>query len=119
MFRTELLCEWDSAWVVVRVEGEVDLSTAAELDAALARARTIAARAVICDLSGVTFFALAGFHCLQRIEDELRTADVGFHLVVGAAAATMPVLARLLPSYRWNVHDDVAAATGTVRQGAG
>lgn len=98
MIRTELLrCDRDAASVIVRVEGEVDIATAAELDDALARARAAATRALIRDLNQVTLFAVAGVHCLRRAETGLQAADIAFHLVVGDTAATTPVLALMLP----------------------
>lgn len=54
-----------SAAVVVQVRGEVDDLTAAELGAALADAADLATeRAVVVDLSGVTFIGSAGFAVL-------------------------------------------------------
>ncbi|MDG6106706.1 STAS domain-containing protein [Dactylosporangium aurantiacum] len=59
--------------VVISVAGDVDLSTAAELEGALATAVGDAASGVVVDLAGVTFIDSAGINALlkgKRLADE-------------------------------------------------
>jgi anti-anti-sigma factor len=68
--------------VVVEVTGEIDLSTARRLDEVLqARIRSQVDKIVI-DLSGVTFFSVAGLNSLLRAQ--LLADTAGAHLIVDA-----------------------------------
>lgn len=94
---------------VVRVRGEVDLETAPELDAALRRAVATFPRAVICDLTEVTFFAVAGVHSLERASTDLMLIGAPLHLVVdGSAAARLLALLPGVPDWTAHATMDVA-----------
>lgn len=76
--------------VVVDVRGEVDLSTAGELEAAVAAALADRPTALVVDLTDVTFLDSAGLGVLAHGHVN-RAADIGFRVVV-----TSPVLLKPL-----------------------
>ena len=60
--------------VVLAVFGEIDIVTAPDLDAAVARALAAPVRHLVVDLSGVTFFGSLGLATLIRTADARRAA---------------------------------------------
>ena len=70
--------------VYVRPAGEVDLSTAPELDARLAELHLAGFDEIVLDLSGVTFFDSCGVHLVMRWTR--RSADERFDFAVIAAS---------------------------------
>ncbi len=78
--------------VIVRAMGEIDLSTAAEIDHAVAVALDLAGASatVVLDLTGVTFFGSAGVWALVRARREC--AGRGTALVVTAGPAVRRIL---------------------------
>lgn len=70
----------DGHTVLVRVAGEIDLNTARELDEVLQARIGERAGEVEIDLSGVTFFSVAGLNTLLRAQ--LLADAAGAHLTV-------------------------------------
>lgn len=104
MIRVEHTFDVEARYAVVSVAGEVDIATVDALEDGFRRAIATAPRAVICDLQQVTFFAVAGLHCLERAMDDLKSVDVPLHLVISVDATRSPVLRLTLPLCRWPVH---------------
>jgi anti-anti-sigma factor len=77
--------------VVVRVTGDADLSTAALLTDALARAAALGTRHVVVDVAGARFWDCSGLHVLRACTAELRVADRSCRLV-GAPRATRQLI---------------------------
>lgn len=71
---------------VLFVEGDIDLATAPALEEAAAAARTSAGRALVIDLTGVTFMGSAGLRVLVLAAQELDPAV--FYAVVADSPAT-------------------------------
>lgn len=112
LLTVELVPQCDDTVAVVRVIGEVDLSTVAQLSAVLHRLRASRPRAVACDLRRVSFLAAAGVHCLESAMDELERAGATFCVVSGERQ--LPVFAVLGPSLRWPTHLGVDEAVRSV-----
>lgn len=72
------VCPERPGTLVVTVSGEIDLASVAELDEALRYAVEVADE-VLVDLSGVTFFAVAGVNSLLDAQ-ALRRARLSVHL---------------------------------------
>ena len=71
---------------VLFVAGDVDLSTAPSLEEAVMAARTSPGRALIIDLTGVTFMGSAGLRVLVLAAQELDSAV--FYAVIADSPAT-------------------------------
>jgi anti-anti-sigma factor len=82
-----LSAEWLNSTVVrISASGDIDASNTAELlDYVLRRGANC--RSLILDLSGVTFFATAGFSALRTIELRSSRASVSWMLVDGPAVS--------------------------------
>ena len=83
----QLSAEWLSTTVVrISASGDIDASNTAELlDFVLRRGANC--RSMILDLSGITFFATAGFSALRTIELRSTRASVSWTLVDGPAVS--------------------------------
>jgi len=88
--RTEML----RASVVVRLAGEIDAQNAHELEKALAAARGKGGRAVLVDMTGVTFVGSAGWGvflgCARGVESE------GKQLVLAGLSAELRKVLEML-----------------------
>jgi anti-anti-sigma factor len=73
--------------VVVRLHGDVDLSTGSVLTDALGRAARLSARLVIVDVAAARFWDCSGLRALTAFTAELAQADRACRLV-GAPATT-------------------------------
>jgi anti-anti-sigma factor len=73
--------------VVVRLTGEADLSSAPQLDDALAQAGGLGTRQVVVDVAGVRFWDLSGLYALTEFTADL-AAEGRSCRIVGAPAAT-------------------------------
>jgi anti-anti-sigma factor len=71
---------------VLFVEGDVDLATAPSVEEAVAAARSSPGRALVIDLTGVTFMGSAGLRVLVITAQELDPAV--FYAVVADSPAT-------------------------------
>jgi anti-anti-sigma factor len=83
----QLSAEWLNSTVVrISASGDIDASNTAELlDYVLRRGANC--RSLILDLSGVTFFATAGFSALQTIAIRSSRASVSWMLMDGPAVS--------------------------------
>ena len=77
--------------VVVLVDGEVDMSNAAELETTI-RAHAIDASLVVLDLGAVSFFDSSGIRMLFSIRKECRARGVAIALVAPEDSAVSHVL---------------------------
>ncbi|WP_290055848.1 STAS domain-containing protein [Amycolatopsis solani] len=83
--------------VLVEVSGEVDLDTARGLDAVLQTRIRRPLEEVVVDLSGVTFFSVAGLNSLLRAQ--LLADSTGAHLSVAPGRSrSVRRLFKLLPA---------------------
>lgn len=78
--------------VVVRLTGEADLSSAPQLDDALAQAGGLGTRQVVVDVAGVRFWDLSGLYALTEFTADLAAEDRSCR-IVGAPAATRRLIA--------------------------
>ncbi|SDI79831.1 anti-anti-sigma factor [Actinokineospora alba] len=79
--------------VLVRVAGEVDLATAAELRGVLAAAADLGdARVLVADLSDVTFFGSAGLTVLLTAHERGCETGVPFVVVPGVESSARRIL---------------------------
>jgi anti-anti-sigma factor len=117
VMRVELIFNGEARHAVVCVAGEVDIATVAELEDGFRQAIAVAPRVVICDLRQVTFFAVAGLHCLERAMDDLTRIDTPLHLVVSAHVERSPVLRLTMPIWHGPVHHSLdEAMSGALSQ---
>jgi anti-anti-sigma factor len=78
--------------VVVRMTGEADLSTDAQLREALDRAAACGTRCVVVDVSLARFWDCSGLHALADVTSRLRAAGRQCR-IVGATAPTRQLVA--------------------------
>jgi anti-anti-sigma factor len=97
-------------YVAVRVAGDVDTGTRAELSDALERALAIGSRTVLVDLTRVRFFAVAGVHCVEHAVGELEARGGAAHVVCPRPGAAWRVVSLLGLQQQWLVHEDLDAA---------
>jgi anti-sigma B factor antagonist len=97
-------------YVAVRVTGDVDTGTRAELAQALERALAIGSPSILVDLTGVQFFAAAGVHCVERAVGALEARGGAAHVVCPCPGAAWRVVSLLGLQRQWLVHQDVEAA---------
>jgi anti-anti-sigma factor len=114
VFRAEVSCHPDDGYVAVRVAGDVDTGTRAQLAAALDRAVGADALTMVVDLSGVRFFAAAGVHCVELAVGTLEARGGAAHLVCPRPGAAWRVVSLLGLHQQWQVHQDVAGAVSGV-----
>ncbi|WP_162958330.1 STAS domain-containing protein [Nocardia yunnanensis] len=92
---SSLRVSWDARGddVVVRVAGEIDLSTAGVLDSALRRAMTAAVPGtrLIVDLNEVEFLGVTGLRKLRTACEECRRCEVVLMVVAANEEVTHPV----------------------------
>ncbi len=83
----QLSAEWLNSTVVrISASGDIDASNTAEMLEYVLR-RGANCRSLILDLSGVTFFATAGFSALRTIDVRSSRASVSWMLVDGPAVS--------------------------------
>lgn len=75
-----------TAWPVVRLRGDIDLSNAEALGAAAENAVSNHARGLVLDLSGVTFLDSIGLRLIFRLARRLRDRQQALRLVVPAGS---------------------------------
>ncbi|PXY24607.1 hypothetical protein BA062_30040 [Prauserella flavalba] len=85
--------EHHGSTVVVRVEGEVDLSTGPRLEQHLqhAVAGIRPPEPLVVDLSGVAFIGSCGLALLLRLHEAAENKGSSLHIVAGQRAVTRPV----------------------------
>ena len=118
MFVVEVNSRRGDGYVAVRVSGDVDTGTRAELIEALERALAIGSPSILVDFTGVQFFAAAGVHCVEHAMVALAARGGAAHLVCPRPGAAWRVVSLLGLQQQWLVHQDVAAAVAgcTARQ---
>jgi anti-anti-sigma factor len=118
VFVAEVNCCPGDGYVAVRVTGDVDMGTRAELTEALERALAIGSPSILVDLTGVQFFAAAGVHCVEHAVGALQARGGAAHVVCPRPGAAWRVVSLLGLQQQWLVHQDVAAAVAgcTARQ---
>jgi anti-anti-sigma factor len=111
VFQAEVSCHRGDGYVAVRVSGDVDTGTRAELAAAFDLALAAGVfPVVVVDLSAVRFFAAAGVHCVERAVVEIEARGGRAHLVCPSPGAAWRVVSLLGLDREWRVHHDVAEA---------
>ena len=100
--------------VVVAITGEIDLSNARELEAAIA-ADLGDATAVVIDLGGLEFIDAAGIHLLQR----LRARGLQLAVVVGEDSPPRRVLQLAGEQQLYATEDDALAGVAHAGGDAG
>ena len=70
--------------VVARLEGEVDMSNASELGAAITARVPSDARGLVLDLGGVEYLDSAGIHVLFELRERLKRRGQEIRLALGA-----------------------------------
>lgn len=110
MFVAEINNRPGDGYVAVRVSGDVDTGTRAELTEVLERALAIGSPSVLVDLTGVQFFAAAGVHCVERAVGALQARGGAAHVICPRPGAAWRVVSLLGLQQQWRVHQDVAAA---------
>lgn len=88
----QLTVEHRGAVVVGRIDGEIDISNAAEVGRSLAAAVPNGAAGLVLDLSGIRYLDSAGVRLLFRLAERLGTGQQAFRLVVPSGAPTLEVL---------------------------
>jgi anti-anti-sigma factor len=73
--------------VVARVTGEIDLSNADDIGAAIALEVTNRARVLVLDLAEVEYLDSAGMRLIFRLQERLRARSQTLRLVIPAASA--------------------------------
>ncbi len=94
--------------VVLAVFGEIDIVTAPDLDAAVARALAAPVRHLVVDLSGVTFFGSLGLATLIRTADVVERHALRLSLVAGRLALRTMELTKTVDLF--TLRDSVEAA---------
>jgi anti-anti-sigma factor len=113
VIRVEHTFNLPGRYAVVCVAGEVDIATVAAVEDGLRRAAAATPCAVVCDLRRVTFFAVAGLHCLEKAMDELERLGTPLHLVIGVNGMRSPVLRLALSTFPWPVHRSIDEAVSS------
>ncbi len=80
-FRTELEPHRDT--ILVAAEGELDMSSAGQLDAQLRELREAGFRRIVLDLRGLSFIDSSGLRTILDAHAASRTACVDFVLIQG------------------------------------
>lgn len=95
---SELLRVWqeragETAHVIVRAAGEIDLTSAAKVDDLFdeIEARPPVPRCVILDLTGVTFLSSAGLSLLIKTDRRMRDAGGSLFVVAGNRLVTRAI----------------------------
>ena len=84
--------EQQGSLCLVRVHGEVDLSNAQEVSAAIGNAMGQEARRLVVDLSDITYLDSAGVALLLRLAERLRARRRQLYLVVPRGSPVRRVL---------------------------
>jgi anti-sigma B factor antagonist len=111
----DLRFEHAGSVVVARVAGDVDMSNAADVGTALARAITNDKLALVLDLTEVDYLDSAGIHLIFDLQERLRVRGLALRLVVpeGSNARSSMRLAGVLRTI------DVDPALDTALQAVG
>lgn len=78
--------------LVARVTGEIDLSNADDIGAAIALEMTNRARVLVLDLADVEYLDSAGMRLIFRMQERLRARSQTLRLVIPSASAVHDAL---------------------------
>ncbi len=84
--------EQRGSWILLRLHGEIDISNARELAAAIEAAVPNGTPRIAVDLTHVSYLDSAGVKLLMQLADRLRARRRGLRLIVPAAAPIRAVL---------------------------
>jgi anti-anti-sigma factor len=84
--------ETDDRWVVARITGEVDLSNATSIGAALADAMPNHQHRLIVDMSAVEYLDSAGIQLIYQLREKLRARGQKLTLVIPGSSASHDAL---------------------------
>jgi anti-anti-sigma factor len=98
--------------IVARLEGEIDLSNAADLGATIATRVPNDALRVVIDLTGVDYVDSAGIHVLFNLRNRLRTRGQELSLVVPPGAEIFEALRIAFVPQVVRVYKSVEEAAG-------
>jgi anti-anti-sigma factor len=110
VFVAEVNSRPGEGYVAVRVSGEVDAGTRAELAEALEQALSVGAPFILVDLTGVEFFGAAGVHCVEHAVGAVQARGGAAHVVCHRPGPAWRVLSLLGLQRQWMVHQDLATA---------
>ena len=88
----DLRFEHAGSVVVARLAGDVDMSNAGDVGAALDRALTNDKLALVVDLSDVDYFDSAGIHLIFDLRERLRVRGLKLRLVVPEGSSARATL---------------------------
>ena len=114
----DLRFEQAGSVVVARLAGDVDMSNAGDVGAALGRTVTNDKLALVLDLTDVDYFDSAGIHLIFDLQERLRVRGLALRLVVpeGSSARSSLVLAGVLRTI--DVDLELESALASVGDGA-
>ena len=104
--------------VVVRLAGEIDMSDAAPVRRALRYAVEAGAAAVLVDLCGVRFLAVAGVDLVDAAVTELHDRGRAVRVVCADQGPVWRIVCLLGLDRRWPVHHDIPRAVASLRREA-
>src|SRR6266498_4261133 len=84
--------EQRGSWILLRLHGEIDISNAREIAAAIEAAVPNGTPRIAVDLTHVSYLDSAGVKLLMQLADRLRARRRGLRLIVPAAAPIRAVL---------------------------
>jgi len=99
----------DDSTTLARVQGEIDMATTPELAEPLLRLAESGTRALIVDLTAVTFMGASGLHVLEQVQAHLRRSG-GALAVVAPGGIPLRVLKLTGAERALGVVDSVDAA---------
>jgi anti-sigma B factor antagonist len=102
-------------YVLVRLAGEIDMSHRAAVEQAFRHAFAAAGAAVVVDLCGVRFLAVAGADWVDAAVGALRDRGRTVRVVCADRGPVWRSVCLLGLDRRWPVHHDVTCAVASLR----
>ena len=103
-----------AGYVLVRLAGEIDMSQAGPVQAALARALRAAPAPVLIDLCDLRFLSVTGADRVDAAVGDLTAQGRAVAVVCTGRGPVWRILTLLGLDRRWPVHHDVARAVATL-----
>ena len=100
--------------LVARIDGEVDMSNAADLQRAIVARLSNHAAGLVLDLSGVEYLDSAGIHVIYELREQLEARGLRLRLVVPPDAPTLMALQLTGVPDAVAMHDSVAEAEASI-----
>jgi anti-anti-sigma factor len=113
----DLRFEHAGSVVVARLAGDIDMSNAGDVGAALDRTLTNDKLALVIDLADVDYFDSAGIHLIFDLRERLRVRGLELRLVVPERSSARASLQLAGVLRVIDVDETLEAALGSVRQG--